>query len=516
MKNRDRTLLNAVFSSVGIYTEYFLGMLAAILMARHLGPADYGVYGLFMWFVSIGMVVTNSGITTGAIKFVAELRGSGRQDLIKPAVASLRQTQRWHLVVAVALGVAAYVLLRHRLPVAMGLVEFLLLLVSMTMRAMYMFNISVAKGFEAFGATARVALVVSPLNLLMVIAAMLLEGSIFWFVVVYAVSSVAFLAISQQQARRLMRDLPRGDALPDELRQRIRRHLRLVAATVIIGFFIASDVEILFLTLYDSSRSAGYFKVAYQLATGVTLLVPGVFGALLLPMMAKALSEGSQAAGRRFVAVTSYLALLAVPVVVFGACFADAIIGLLYGASYAGAATVFAWIVFSCGVGSVTQGATSLLVSADRQRTILLLTIAFGLIKVVLDMLLIAHFRLAGAVAAIVVVGVGNSAVYMATGMRVCGMPLDWNRLLRIAVAGVLSAMLAWPVRSLHWPAIGTILAGGALVVVGYLLFTLLLGCWSKGDLEQLQSLHRRFAGGRPRAFGQLLAWAGARAGRRG
>ena len=42
MKSRERTLLNAVFSSVGIYTEYFLGMLAAILMARHLGPADYG------------------------------------------------------------------------------------------------------------------------------------------------------------------------------------------------------------------------------------------------------------------------------------------------------------------------------------------------------------------------------------------------------------------------------------------------------------------------------------------
>ena len=515
MKSRERTLLNAVFSSVGIYTEYFLGMLAAILMARHLGPGDYGVYGLFMWFVSIGMVVTNSGITTGAIKFVAELRGNGREDLIVPAVARLRHTQRMHLVVAVALGVAAYVWLRHRLPVDMGLVEFLLLLVSMAMRTMYMFNISTAKGFEAFGATAKVALVAAPLNLLMVIAAAWLDGSVFWFVVVYAVSSVVFLAVSRQQVRRLTRALPRGGTLPEDLCRRMRRHLQLVAATVVIGFFIASDVEILFLTMYDNTRSAGYFKVAYQLATGVTLLVPGVFGALLLPMMAKALTAGAQVAGRRFVAVTSYLALLAMPVVVFGVCFAGAVIGLLYGASYAAAAPVFAWIVFSCGVGSITQGASSLLVSADRQQVILVLTIVFGLLKVVLDVLLIAHFQLRGAVAAIVTVGLAGSITYVVIGMRVGGVRLDWNRLLRIAAAGVLSALLALPVRSLHLLPIWTVLLGGTLVVVSYLLLTLLLGCWSEGDLAQWQSLHRRLAGGRPQAFGQLLGWAGARASRR-
>lgn len=515
MKSRERTLLNAAFSSVGIYTEYFLGMLAAILMARHLGPADYGVYGLFMWFVSIGMVVTNSGITTGAIKFVAELRGSGREDLIVPAVARLKHTQHMHLGLAVALGVAAYMLLRQRLPVDMGLLEFLLLLVSMAMRALYMLNISTAKGFEAFGATAKVALVAAPLNLLMVIVAALLEGSIFWFIVVYAVSSAVFLAVSHQQVHRLMKDLPRGGQVPEDLRRRMRRHLQLVAATVIIGFFIASDVEILFLTMYDSTRSSGYFKVAYQLATGVTLLVPGVFGALLLPMMAKALSEGEQVAGRRFVAVTSYLALLAVPVMVFGVCFAGEVIGLLYGDKYATAAPVFAWIVFACGVGSITQGASSLLVSADRQQVILILTIIFGLLKVVLDMLLIEHFHLAGAVAAIVTVGLTGSITYVVIGMRVGHMQLDWNRLLRIAVAGVLAAMVAWPVRSLHWLPLWMTLLGGTLVVVSYCLFTLLLGCWSEGDLEQLQSLHRRFAGGRPRAVGQLLGWAGARAGRR-
>lgn len=516
MKTRDGALRNTMFSSVGIYTEYFLGMVAAILVARHLGPASYGVYGLFMWFVAIGVVITNSGITTGVIKFVAEARGTGQAGQIVPVIRRLQFAQRMHLVVAALLAVGAYAFLRQRLPVAMGVDEFLMLLAAMAMRTSYMFNVSTAKGFEAFDATARVALVAAPANLAMIVVAMLLEGSVYWFIVVYALSSVVFLAISHREVRRLTRGLPRAAALPVDLRRRMSRHLRLVSATVVIGFFIASGVEVLFLTMYDSTRAAGYFKVAYQLATGVTLLVPGVFAEVLLPMMAKALSQGGQVAGRRFVAVTSYLALLAVPVMVFCACFAQPVIRLLYGASYAPAAMVFAWIAFSCGIGCVTQGATSLLVSADRQQVILVLTVVFGALKVALDVVLISRFGLDGAVAAVVLGGLIGGATYIVIGMRVSRMQLDWSRLSRIAIAGGGAALVALPMHRLALAPIGAVLVGGAVVTVGYLFFTLVFGCWSEDDLDQLRQLHRRFTGGRPRAIGWLLDWAGGRAAKRG
>lgn len=515
MKTREGTLRNTFFASIGIYVEYFLGMVAAILVARHLGPGDYGVYGLFMWFVAIGVVITNSGITTGAIKFVAELRGNHHDDQIVPAIRRLRLAQQLHLLVAAALAIAAYGLLRSRLPVAMDVIEFLLLLAAMVMRTAYMFNVSIAKGFEAFDATARVAWISAPANLVMIVVAMVLEGSIFWFIVVYAVSSVVFLVTSRREVRRLTDPLPVALVLPVELQRRMSRHLRLVAATVIIGFFIASGVEVLFLTMYDSTHAAGYFKVAYQLATGVTLLIPGVFAEILLPMMAKALAEGGDIAGRRFVAITSYLTLLAVPMMVFGAGFSGPIIALLYGASYAPAAVVFAWIVVSCGIGCVTQGATSLLVSADRQHVILVLTIIFGVLKVGLDVILISRFGLKGAVAAVFIGGLIGFVTYVTIGIRVGRRQLDWNRLARIVAAGIAAALVALPLHGLALPPIAAVLLGGTVVVVAYVGFTLLFGCWTADDLEQLQGLHRRFAGGKPRAFGVLLDWAGERAARR-
>lgn len=501
-----------MFSSLGIYTEYFLGMFAAIMIARHLGPEHYGIYGLFMWFVSVGMVITNSGITTGVIKFVAELRGSDREDMVVPLVAHLRRVQHIHLAAAVVVGVAIFLVTGGRVRVQLDATEFALLLVALAMRAPYMFNISVAKGFEAFDAVAKVALLAAPLNLALVIIAMLLHGPILWFLVVYAVSSGVFLLASQRQARLLLASLPQACHLPVEFKRRVRRHLRIVSATVVIGFLIASDVEILFLTLYDSAASAGYFKVAYQLATGIILLVPGVFGALLLPMMARALSQGQIVAGRRFVAATNYLVLLATPVVTFGMCFASPVIELLYGSSYAGAAPVFAFVIFSSGVATATQGATSLLVSADRQHTILSMTIMFGMLKIALDVLLISHYGLQGAVAAIVAETLLNSMAYVIVGMRVGGVGLDWNRLLRILAAGLGAAIVALPVLLLQLPPIGSLLIGGALLSGIYLLLTLLFECWSSDDIEQLQSLHRSFAKGHPAMLGQLLGWAGARA----
>lgn len=514
MTTRTHALRNTLFSSVGIYTEYVLGMLASIMIARHLGPGHYGVYGLFMWFVSVGIVITNAGITTGVIKFVAELRGSGRSELVVALVAHLRRAQMHHLLVALGIGVVLFVSLGDRPAVHLDYVEFILLLLAIGMRAPYMFNIAIAKGFEAFDATAKVAMVVAPLNLMMVVVAMLLHGPMLWFLIVYAISSLLFLLVSRAQAVRLLASYPGRGVLPGELILRMRRHLRLVSVTVIVGFLIASDVEILFLSLFDSQTAAGYFKVAYQLSTGVILLVPGVFGALLLPMMSKALSQGREVAGRRFVAATTYLVLLAVPVLVFGMCFSGPVIALLYGSSYAAAAPVFALIIFSSGISTMTQGASSLLVSADRQQTILLLTVAFGMLKIALDVALIYRYGLHGAVAAIVSETVLSSSAYLIIGMRVGGVRLEWARLLRIVMAGIGAALVSLPVFALHLRPLWTLLTGGMLVSGGYLLLTLLLRCWNAGDIEQLQDMHRRLAGGRPRLLGQLLGWAQTRAAR--
>jgi O-antigen/teichoic acid export membrane protein len=442
MNSRSSAIRNTLFSSVGIYTEYLLGLLTSILIARHLGPQIFGGYSLIIWMVSVGVTMTNAGTANAVIKFVAECRGGNREELIQPLLAYLRRTQRMCLLLVLAVAALLSAFAGNRLaPGYDHLVLFGLLVVTISLRAPYMFNISLAKGFENFRATATISLIATPVNLAMVLAAWLMHAPAGGFLAVFAISSAVFFLASHRLTMHLAPPSPPGTQLPPELRRRIVRHMRFVAVTITIGFVAASDVEVLFLNLFASPAAAGEFKVAFQLAIGATLLLPGVLGALLLPMMANALSRGMSLAGRRFVAATTYLALLAAPLVAFGGVFAGAVIGLLvwarpmlprcrYLLSVCLAARWVRW----------RRAHRVCLVSADRQRNILILVVVNGAIKLLLDFVLTVHYGLAGAVAACVTANIFTASAMVTMATRVSGLQPDWSRLLRIVFAALLAA----------------------------------------------------------------------------
>ncbi len=512
MNDRSRTLSNTFFSSVGMYTEYVLGMLTSIIIARHLGPDGFGTYSLVIWLVAMGVATTNSGTASAAIKFIAELRGSGHLEQIPYVLTYLRRAQRVFMLFVLLAGAALFIFAGDQ--VAPGMNHTLLLgflIVGVVLRSSYMFNIGVAKGFENFRATAIVALVSTPINLLLVIAAWQLNAPVEWLLAVFSLSGIVFYVVSLRQIRPLLPPREPGVVLPPVLRARIGHHMRWTALTVSVSFLVASEVEVMFLNLYADSHDAGQFKVAYQLAVGAAALVPGVFGALLLPMMASALSQGREVAARRFVGTTHYLSLLATPLMAFGLVFGDDVIHLLYGREYWAAGPLFSACLFATCLTTMAQGASSLLVSADRQRSILVLALTSGALKLTLAAVLIAHFALVGAVVGYLIVALVNATLYISLAIRVSHARLAWGALGRVLLAGALAAALSWPLRG-HLVPWAAVLLGGAVLVLSYALFTLLLRCWTRDDIEHLQLMHRRFAASRPRAGAQLLAWAHGRA----
>jgi O-antigen/teichoic acid export membrane protein len=512
MSSRSRTLNNTFFSSVGLYTEYVLGMLTSVIIARHLGPDGFGAYSLVIWLVAMGVATTNSGTASAAIKFVAELRGSGNTEMVPHLLDYLRRAQRLFLLVVLLAGAAVFIFAGDH--IAPGMNHKLLLgflVVAVGLRSSYMFNIGVAKGFENFRATAIVALVSTPINLALVVAAWQFDAPVEWLLAVFVASGVVFYGMSLRQIAPLVPARQAGIRLPSVLMARVKRHMGWTALTVSVGFLIASEVEVMFLNLYADSHAAGQFKVAYQLAVGAAALVPGVFGALLLPMMAGALSQGREVAARRFVATTGYLTLLAAPLFAFGLVFGGDVIHVMYGPAYDAAGPVFAACLLGTCLVAMTQGASSLLVSADRQRSILVMVVGGAVLKLVLDAVLIANFALTGAAIAYVTVALINAIAYMWLTIRVSNASPDWNRLARIWASALLAVVIAWPLRGQLAP-LAAVLAGGMVFVLAYAPLTLLLGCWSREDIAHLQQLHQRFAAGRPRFGARFLAWAERRA----
>jgi O-antigen/teichoic acid export membrane protein len=513
MSSSKSLLHSTAFSSVAIYTEYLLGMVVSIIIARHLQPAGFGSYSVVVWMVALGVVFTNSGTATAAIRFVAELRAGDDPTLIRPLIAYLRRAQRIFLLVVLAVGGVALLAAGDR--VAPELHHgwlFAFLVATIAIRAMYMFNIGIAKGFQNFRGMAVIAGVSAPITLLMVAVAGWFDAPIEAFLGIFVASSVVLHAMSCWQTAPAIPAAPAGTQLPPELLARVRRHMRLTAMTVTLGFLVGSETEVVFLKAFSGEDPAGQFKVAYQLATGAALLVPGVFGAVLLPMMAGALKQGAEVAAQRFVGSTRYLTLLAAPLIAFGVLFAAPLIDVLYGAAYAPAAQVFVVCLAVAALMTMTQGGSSLLVSADRQGSILVMVATLVVVKIALNLALISRLGLEGAMIAHLVAAMGYVCAVMLLAVRTSGVQPEWGVLARIVLAAGIGAVLAWPLLALGGAGLVAIVAGGAVLGAAYLPLTLALNCWSRSDIDYLRGLHARLGARRSGLVDRLLLRARERA----
>src|SRR5690606_10751811 len=188
--------------------------------------------------------------------------GGGRQAQIRPLLTWAWRVQAAFLAVVLLAGTVLFLLHGQRLVSGFDHgVLLAILLVTTALRASYMLNIAIAKGYENFRVTAAIAVIVAPLNLLLILVVWWLDGPMEWFLGTYTASSFVFWWISRRQIEPLLPPAQPYEPLDEGLRTRLRSYTALVAVTVAISFVTASEVEVLFLTLFDSAASAGQFKV---------------------------------------------------------------------------------------------------------------------------------------------------------------------------------------------------------------------------------------------------------------
>lgn len=435
-------LLDTAYASLAVYVEYLLGLVASIVIARALQPAEMGVYGLLVWIAATAIALANAGIALAAIKFVAELRGAGQPEVAATLIRHLRRLQHGVLLAVLALVLAVFAFARERLAPGVPAWVLLLMLCALALRAPYMLNVALLKGGQAFASVAVVAVVGAVLNLAMVVLAWRGAASLDAFVVVYALSSLVFWALSQWRVARCdaLRTTPRAP-LPADLQARLRHHLRVASFTSVLATVGAGELELLPLTLFASAHDAGLFKVASALASGAALLVPGILSAQLLPVMAHARGRGEGEAEARFTGMTAWLLVLALPLVAFGLVCADPLVRLLYGSAYAAAGPVLAALLVARSASVVGQGATAYLLSADRQTALMWLTIAFTALRLLGVFLATWWAGLAGAIAATVVLSLLGSASTIAMALRTARARLPWARLARVALAAAVPVL---------------------------------------------------------------------------
>ncbi len=492
-------LANTLYGSLGLYTDYAAALIISVIIARHLGPEQYGTYTLLIWISSVGVVVSNNGITTGVMKFVGEARGKGAPEQAGSVLLYLERLQLLSSIATCAV-FGVIIALAERIVVDTRAQQLLwILLPAVALRSLYVYYISAAKGFENFRLAAQVHAFVAPLSLVIVLVVGQRGGTLKDFVYAYALICLLY-AWSMRFAlfRRFRR--PETTIRNEALVSRIHRHVLYASAIVALELLVLRQTELLFLDRFSTQENIAYYGLGRSLSASAMLLIPGVVTALLLPVMSRTFGEDPSLLGRRFLAATRYILILAVPVVTLCEVFAADVITILYGKDYGPAVLVFRVAVATSAVGVISSSASSYQLGTDRQPVIVRIMAMVTALTLILDYVLIRAYELKGAIAAGAFGSVLLGAGLLWHAYNTLHVKFDFYTYVRVIAAGALCAVPAVIAQKTlpFWIALPV---GGFLLTATYCALTVLLGGWTREDLRSMRALTNKI----PRWLGKPI-----------
>jgi O-antigen/teichoic acid export membrane protein len=481
-KNREDLLSSALLMTGATYINYGTGILISLIIARHLGPAQYGQYAYLVWLSGLLVSLFNHGTATTAITYISERLGA--QDASgAAAVHGWLKRQRKYSILLV--GIVFLLALPWIKPAGWQsqLAFFVcMVLISAVAKSAYIFAISVAKGYGTFSIEAVISNILSIATLIAVGVCAWLDASLLVYAGIFVAVSLLHSVFSWSLLRRAQM-LPGNQALDASIDTRIRHHLRWTTLLLLVAVFGSKTVETFLLNRISGAEAVGFFLIAVALTKGGIELLSSGLNSVLMSHMAHAFGARGEAAVNAVLSDNvRYFHFLGLLLAGVGFFWAPPVIALMYGSKFAPAIPVMQILVVAGGLGMTDGVFGARLSTTGSQRTRTLIICAMLVVSVVAAVILIPSYGVVGAaVSSACSTLVGVIVVGLYTSVR-SGVGLPYAALLTTTLAAVASALpgavLVWMLRQhAAW------IAAGALFGVLYISASLLLRTWTQQDL---------------------------------
>jgi O-antigen/teichoic acid export membrane protein len=498
---RLATAKAALLMTGSTYVSFFFGLVVSALIARAIGPAEFGKYAFVVWMSGLLVQIANNGLNTTGIRFISEGLGRGQAESANQVHGWLLKRQLWCLLATAA---GFLVTLPWTLPASWNanyVVFGTVVLVSTIAKAMYLFDVSVAKGHAQFSVEAYSNMSISAINMVAVAVLYFLNASLTAYLILFAATSAAYGLITWRMLRaRKIR--PSSVPLDAELAPRLRKHLVWTVVLTVAAALGNKASETYLLSIFASPADLGFFAIAASLTRGGVELLSAGLNTVLMPLMGHAYGAGGK---ERVNAILSdsvrFFGFAGLLLCGVGVMWADVAVTLMYGAQYQPATLVFQVMVLVAGI-TLSQGAFGALLSTtDHQRVrayVAALSVALSAIAAVL---LVPHYGLMGAVVAH---AVSSAVIFILVGVgivRVFAVSLPWRELGRLVFAAAIAATAMAGCRAFGSSLVIEFIAGLVYALV-FILSTFVVKAWKTSDLQSMLLVAERY----PRLLGPLLS----------
>jgi O-antigen/teichoic acid export membrane protein len=481
---RSALVRAALLTTGSTYITFVLGLLVSVLIARVLGPDDYGRYAYVVWLSGILIMLTNNGLNMTGTKFVSEALGREEPETAARIHGWLLHKQWW---AAGGVAVAFLACLPFIKPSGWEghLAVLAAMVVSATLsKAFSLFNTSVAKGYGQFWIEALTNLVASVFNAIV-------AGFLAWcwpstlsFVAMYMLTNLSYVVVSYTLMRR--RALLSSSApLAPEWLTRVKPHLLWTIGLTGLGALGAKSVETLLLNAWAGAADVGYYAIATGLSRGGVELLAAGLSTVVMPVFGYAFGSGDRERIRRvFQDTMRYYQFLGLIIAGVGWFWGEVLVHLMYGSKYMEVVSVFRIIVVAARASLANAAPTAMLTNSDNQRFRVVVTVLSVASTAVVCAVLIPMYGALGAACANFVTSGLSTAVSVWGIRRYVQLDAPWRLLAQQYVCAFLAAGVGYLVLWLFGAQWGA-WAAGPIYVLALLLLSTRIGVWRVEEVAQ-------------------------------
>lgn len=391
-------LLKGVTGSAGLKAaNTVLTMTTGVLLARTLGPEDYGVYAFVLSIVALLGLPTKAGLPTLIVRETAKNQLKEQWGLLRGLLALANGFVLFYSI-AVASVAALAVWWLWGAGESTKIQTFLWALWLLPLIAFGNVRSATLRGLRRVVQGQLPEEFVRPVIMIILLAAALVMDSELNPIQAIQYNVIAALAAFGAGAFLLVKSMPQGVKTVKSEYQIKAWSLSLLPLSLFAGLKIAdSQVAIVILGSLASSEDVGFFRVA---ATGAGLVAFGLTSVnmALAPQVARLYSAGDLQKLQRVITVsTRAVLIISLPVALVLILWGDVLIKLVFGAEYIPAATSLAILCIGQLVNTSCGSVALILNMTGHDKETAKSIVAAMAINVSLSLLLVPLYGLNGA-----------------------------------------------------------------------------------------------------------------------
>lgn len=472
----------------GVVIATIISAVVSILVARFLGPEDYGIYSLSLVVPQIFFLVTDFGIREGIIKFTIEAEKKGQIGLglkvIKYGILirALAGVLSFFLLFVSADFIAEVVLQRPNLGFFVRIASVSVIFQALYSTSAYAY-IGLDRALQSSVITQVQSVVKAVVSVLLVVLGFGITGAVLGYIFGFIVGGLIGV-LSLWMYFRGFDDYVDSEQLALSLKKLIRYGAPLYFSVLMIGF-MPQFFDIL-LAFFVSNADIGNFKATANFML-LLMIVAQQLTASLLPAFTKLSGTSVSETNSFFDKSHKYITLVIIPITVLLIVFSNEIVQFLYGSVYADAGfflAIYSSLYFLTGFGYLIlpslfngMGKTS--------ETLKMNAVTFGL-AVLLSPLTTSLFGIPGLIVTIVFSYAVGSIFGMYTAKKCLDVTFDKRGLFRIYVVAFLSVLPAF-LLVMDFAIFPKMVVGVGVYFFVYLTLIPLLKIVDKSEIELLE-----------------------------